>query len=350
MRSSKKTNFALGLLLAIAGLVASFAVVATAPAQSASGSVGASADTTATTTTAPTTSPTTTPLDIAGDVTVGGVPVGGMGVDIARATIEAAFDKQLVLRIASKRVVMAPSDISARASIENALKAAQTAAPGTAVSLAVSINAYKLHKYVLKLGQRFNRAPVDAHGFLRNMRPRISEGRPGWTVKVNASQRAIRAALAANRRFALVLPLKKIARRLTKANYGSVIVIRRGSNRLFLYKGEHFVKRFSVATGQSAYPTPLGHYEIVVKWANPWWYPPNSAWAQGEKPVPPGPGNPLGTRWMGLSASGVGIHGTPNSGSIGYSLSHGCIRMYIPDAEWLFGHVSVGTQVFIIAQ
>ncbi len=343
MRSSKKTNFALGLLLAIAGLVASFAVVATAPAQTAE-------ETTSSTTTDTTTPTTTTPLDIANDVTVGGVPVGGMGVDIAKATVEAAFDKRLVLRIAKKRVAMAPSEISARANIDAALNTAQTAPPGSSVSLRVSVNARKLHKYVLKLGKRFNRAPIDAHVFLRRLRPRIAAGRPGWTIKVSASQRVIRAALAANRRIALRLPLKKISRHVTKAKFGPVIVIRRGSNHLYLYKGQRYWKRFPVATGQSAYPTPLGHYEIVVKWANPWWYPPNSAWAKGEKPVPPGPGNPLGTRWMGLSASGVGIHGTPNSGSIGYSLSHGCIRMYIPDAEWLFNHVRVGTQVFIVSQ
>jgi lipoprotein-anchoring transpeptidase ErfK/SrfK len=52
---------------------------------------------------------------------------------------------------------------------------------------------------------------------------------------------------------------------------------------------------------------------------------------------------------MGLSASGVGIHGTPNDGSIGYSLSHGCIRMHIPDAEWLFNRVQIGTPVYIVA-
>jgi lipoprotein-anchoring transpeptidase ErfK/SrfK len=93
----------------------------------------------------------------------------------------------------------------------------------------------------------------------------------------------------------------------------------------------------------------LGRFSILVKWKNPWWYPPNSPWAQGEKPVPPGPGNPLGTRWMGLSSPGVGIHGTPEDGSIGYSLSHGCIRMHIPQAEWLFDHVDVGTPVYIVA-
>ena len=55
--------------------------------------------------------------------------------------------------------------------------------------------------------------------------------------------------------------------------------------------------------------------------------------------MPPGPDNPLGTRWMGLSAPGVGIHGTDDPSSIGYSASHGCIRMQVPDAEWLFDHV-----------
>jgi L,D-transpeptidase ErfK/SrfK len=109
------------------------------------------------------------------------------------------------------------------------------------------------------------------------------------------------------------------------------------------------VRSFPVATGQQVYPTPLGRFQIVVKWRNPWWYPPASPWAKGQKPIPPGPNNPLGTRWMGISSPGVGIHGTPNSGSIGYSLSHGCIRMYIPDAEWLFNHVTIGTPVFIVA-
>jgi lipoprotein-anchoring transpeptidase ErfK/SrfK len=52
---------------------------------------------------------------------------------------------------------------------------------------------------------------------------------------------------------------------------------------------------------------------------------------------------------MGLSAPGVGIHGTPDAASIGYSASHGCIRMRIPDAETVFAHVDVGTPVFIVA-
>jgi L,D-transpeptidase ErfK/SrfK len=125
-------------------------------------------------------------------------------------------------------------------------------------------------------------------------------------------------------------------------------VINRSDNVLRLFKGTKPWRTFRVATGQYAYPTPSGRFDIVVKWKNPWWYPPASPWAAGASPVPPGPGNPLGTRWMGLSSPGVGIHGTPKPESIGYSESHGCIRMLIPQAEWLFEHVDVGTTVFIV--
>jgi len=127
-----------------------------------------------------------------------------------------------------------------------------------------------------------------------------------------------------------------------------VIVIQRGANSLLLYDGRQLVRSFGVATGQSVYPTPYGLYDIVDMQRDPWWYPPKSDWAKDEKPIPPGPGNPLGTRWMGLNVYGVGIHGTPDDASIGYSASHGCIRMHIADAEWLFEHVDVGTPVLIL--
>ena len=128
-----------------------------------------------------------------------------------------------------------------------------------------------------------------------------------------------------------------------------MIVITRASNTLRLYDGPALVRTFRVATGQAIYPTPAGLWHIVDKQRDPWWYPPtSSAWAKGLKPVPPGPSNPLGTRWMGLDAAGVGIHGTDAPASIGYSASHGCIRMQVPEAEWLFQRVQVGTPVVIL--
>ncbi|MDX6647170.1 MAG: L,D-transpeptidase ErfK/SrfK [Miltoncostaeaceae bacterium] len=63
----------------------------------------------------------------------------------------------------------------------------------------------------------------------------------------------------------------------------------------------------------------------------------------------PGPGNPLGTRWIGTSAPAVGIHGTPADYTIGSRASHGCIRMHIPDVEKLYEQVTVGMEVDIDA-
>jgi lipoprotein-anchoring transpeptidase ErfK/SrfK len=51
---------------------------------------------------------------------------------------------------------------------------------------------------------------------------------------------------------------------------------------------------------------------------------------------------------MGLSAAGVGIHGTPDAASVGYSRSHGCVRMFPRQAGWLFRRVRIGTPVFIV--
>ena len=107
-------------------------------------------------------------------------------------------------------------------------------------------------------------------------------------------------------------------------------------------------RQFRIAVGQTAYPTPPGLLRIVTKQVDPTWYPPDSAWAAGLGPVDPGAGNPLGTRWMGLSAFGIGIHGTPEPWTVGHQASHGCIRMAIPDAEALFDRVEVGTPVLIV--
>jgi L,D-transpeptidase ErfK/SrfK len=64
--------------------------------------------------------------------------------------------------------------------------------------------------------------------------------------------------------------------------------------------------------------------------------------------IPPGPGNPLGTRALYLDAPGIRIHGTYSDESIGTYASHGCIRMHISDSEELFGIVPIGTTVLIV--
>ena len=125
------------------------------------------------------------------------------------------------------------------------------------------------------------------------------------------------------------------------------IVVDISQLRLYLYLKGKLFKSFPVATGQPAYPTPTGSYAITSMIKDPTWLPPNSDWAKNAKPIPPGALNPLGTRWMGTSAPGVGIHGTPEDYSIGTYASHGCIRMHIWDAETLFNYVVVGMPVII---
>ena len=106
---------------------------------------------------------------------------------------------------------------------------------------------------------------------------------------------------------------------------------------------------FPIAIGQPAYPTPTGDYNIIDMQKNPTWFPPDSPWAKGLEPIPPGGGNPLGTRWMGTSAPAVGFHGTPEDWSVGTAASHGCMRMHIPDAEALYDMIWMGMRVKIQA-
>jgi len=207
-----------------------------------------------------------------------------------------------------------------------------------------------VRKYVERLGKGVDRKSVDARIVLKGVKPHAVQAQEGRILKRLAAGRSIRTALATNSRAPIRLGFEILKPKVASAELDEAVVILRGSNRLLYFDDAKFVRWFGVATGQSSFPTPLGNYEIVNLQRNPWWYPPPSDWAAESDPVPPGPGNPLGTRWMGISAPYVGIHGTPDAASIGYSASHGCIRMRIPDAEWLFRHVEIGTPVFIISK
>jgi lipoprotein-anchoring transpeptidase ErfK/SrfK len=199
---------------------------------------------------------------------------------------------------------------------------------------------------VKSLDKRFSVDATEPHAYLSGLTPRIAAGKPGIAIRARATEAAIVYALRSGVRRHVAVAWRTV-QPASADNFGPIVVIQRGANRLALYDGTQTVRTFKVATGRSQYPTPAGDFSIVDMQRDPWWRPPSSDWAKGLKPIPPGPGNPLGTRWMGISAPGVGMHGTPDAASIGYSASHGCIRMYVPDAEWLFDHVHVGTPVFI---
>jgi lipoprotein-anchoring transpeptidase ErfK/SrfK len=292
--------------------------------------------------------PSLPPLLIPDGVTIGTVAVGGFTVDQARSAVETAFAQRFEIVHQRLRWLVDPERLGARPRIDAALSQALAAPPGSQVELVVTVRGQDVRDYVATLERRVNRDARDARLRLVKLRPRITEGRPGLTLLRNPTVAAIVQALRASERGPVRLETTPIKPTVTAGSFGRIVVIRRESKRLFLYRGEKHWKTFRVATGQAAYPTPIGRFSIVTKQRNPWWYPPASDWAEGLEPVPPGPGNPLGTRWMGLSAPLVGIHGTPDAASIGYSASHGCIRMLVSEAEWLFDRVRVGTTVFIV--
>ena len=286
---------------------------------------------------------------IALGVTIAGVKVGKMKPRAAEQKVRRLVNRAFQLRAGNLRLWARPEALGFRAYVKPAVKRALKARPGAKLRLRISNRPAVVRRYVAALAERFHRDPVNSVLELRGIAPFVNAGDSGRDLERAKATRAILFALGHNQRRPVRLAVKRLPQTVSRSSFGPVIVIRRGSNELHLYHGMEPWRTFQVATGQSAYPTPLGHWEIVEMWRDPWWIPPNSSWAKGAKPIPPGPGNPLGTRWMGLSASAVGIHGTPDAASIGYSASHGCIRMHIWEAEWLFDHVHVGTPVFIVS-
>jgi len=126
--------------------------------------------------------------------------------------------------------------------------------------------------------------------------------------------------------------------RTTDAAVTRRIVVSIPDRKLALIEDDQVVTIYPVAVGAPVSPSPVGTFSIVNRVSNPTYYKPG-------KVVGPGAANPVGTRWIGLSAKGFGIHGTPNPGSIGYAKSHGCIRLRNHDVERLFERVRPGDVV-----
>jgi lipoprotein-anchoring transpeptidase ErfK/SrfK len=289
------------------------------------------------------------PKKIAPWVKIEGVKVGGLNPYIAYRKFTAAYNKPVRFALGQERWARSPTSLGAVADIDGAIEQALDASAGEAVSIGVRVDPRLVRRYVASLDKRYRVEPENAEltGLVAS-RPSISSEKTGREVRRGLMTRAIVHRLNSTVRRPLPLAFRELKPTVTKAEFGPVIVIQRGANVLTLYNGETTVRTFGVATGSAEYPSPAGTWSIVDKQRNPWWRPPDSEWAKDAKPIPPGPGNPLGTRWMGLSAAAVGIHGTPDAASIGYSASHGCIRMRIPEAEWLFNRVRIGTPVFIV--
>lgn len=132
------------------------------------------------------------------------------------------------------------------------------------------------------------------------------------------------------------------------------LVINVPQRMLFLNEGDR-ASGYPIAVGRRDWPTPLGDFTVVAREAEPTWDVPESIQQEMRREgrtvlekVPPGPENPLGAFWLGLSLGSVGIHGTNTPSSIFRSTTHGCIRMHPEDIAALFPRVATGTRGRIV--
>ena len=115
------------------------------------------------------------------------------------------------------------------------------------------------------------------------------------------------------------------------------------------------VMTYPISIGRMDWETPLGKTKVIQKVVNPAWYPPQSVrdeHAAAGRPlgriVPAGPDNPLGERAMRLGLPGYLIHGTNKPAGVGMRVTHGCLRMFPEDIEYLFEQIAIDTPVRIV--
>jgi lipoprotein-anchoring transpeptidase ErfK/SrfK len=122
----------------------------------------------------------------------------------------------------------------------------------------------------------------------------------------------------------------------------SVLTVRDASGSILLHA--------PVTTGSEHDPLPIGTWQVTAVAPNPvFHYNPDLFWdadpSHAKAKLPAGPNSPVGIVWVDLSKEHYGIHGTPEPGRIGYTESHGCVRLTNWDAVRLAGHVGKGTTV-----
>ncbi len=311
---------------------------------------------------------------IADGVTIGGVDVGGMTADQATHAVNAKLVKPLDKKVTatydgvkyqlSADKLGVDSDVDGM--VNQALDASRQGGLPTrvwryatggevdvAISPSVTYSNHAIDDFVGKVAAEVNTDPVNATIEPSTVSLEGIAGHDGISVDESALRTRIESAVQRTEHRRVTVPVDEVKPDVTKADlvaqYPTYITVDESSFTVTLWQDLKPVKKYTVAVGQPAYPTPTGLYSIQDKQVDPVWSVPNSPWAGelGGTTVAGGSAeNPLKARWMGIT-DGAGFHGTDEVSSLGTAASHGCVRMAVPDVIDLYDRVDVGTPVYI---
>jgi lipoprotein-anchoring transpeptidase ErfK/SrfK len=270
--------------------------------------------------------------------------LAGTIADQTPVTATATFDDSPVRRLRFTRDARGPWSVRLRSLAEGrhvfTLEATDAAGNTTRFRRVFVVNS--VERLVPGISLRLGAEGADVRQLERRLRGEHLWAGPATPLYTARTARAVARFQAANG-----MPADGVAGPAVIAATAGRIVVSLHRFRVTVYHDGRKVFSAPVAEGQPAYPTPVGHFVVTDKIENPTWVPPNSPWAAGLEAIPPGPGNPLGPRWIGTSATNVGFHGTPETWSVGRAASHGCMRMYPADVIRMYPLVSVGMPVDI---
>jgi len=313
---------------------------------------------------------------IASGVTIAGIDVGGLHAAQARALLDARLVRPLRrplrvehgahsflvrparagLQVDVARMVDAAVELSRSGGLaDRLLRELRGRRLHESVPLRAALSDDALSTFVQHVAMVVDRparpARVVPVGVATSLR--VIPSRDGVAVKRDLLRSALAAGLLrADGTRTLVIPTRVVRPRWTTETiarrYPTFLLVSRETFTLRLYKKLKLARTYRIAVGRSGLETPAGLYEINDKQVNPSWHVPLSAWAGdlAGRIIPPGPDDPIKSRWMGFW-DGAGIHGTEDNASIGSAASHGCIRMTIPDVEALYPLVPLHTPIYV---
>ena len=300
-------------------------------------------------------------------VVIAGVEVGGMTPPEALAAVRAAgkiqLDRSITVSYEDKKWTVTPRKLGAKSNARDLVDAAVAASGETGVlkkvgmalfgrelnhrrDLAITYPRQGVKGFIEGVASSLDRDPTESGVDYSSGWLEFTEAKEGRTVLRDKSRRALMRGLK-RESDRVALAVKETQPAVTENRYEKALLLRIGENKLYLYEDGKITNEWNVATGLPEYPTPTGEYYITLKRYMPTWVNPDpEGWgASMPASIPPGPGNPLGTRALNWSIGGIRFHGTEATNTIGYNASHGCVRLSMADVEELYELVDVGTPI-----